>query len=272
VIPVAAKARRASAIPAQIEETTLARLTGKVAFVTGAGGGIGGSICQRFLAEGAYVAAADIDPELADAAVTDAKGGGRAIAVHCDVGDSASVRAAIARTVAAFSHLNVLCNVAGGSTAQDGAVTEAPEEEFWRAMRLDLFGTFLCCKHGLPELIKAGGGSVVNMVSMVALMAVPGRDCYTAAKGGVAAITRSMAAEYARHSIRVNAIAPGITLTPRVKAFLDTNEEMKKLAAMHLLGPAEPVDIAHMAVYLASDESRVVTGQIIAVDGGVTIS
>lgn len=249
----------------------MTRLDGKIAFVTGAGGGIGRSICERFVAEGALVAATDIDADSADSAVSTARAQGRAIALRCDVGDSDSVRNAIAKTVAAFGGLNVLCNVAGGSTPQDAAVTEAPEAEFWRAIRLDLFGTFLCCKHGLPELIKAGGGSVINMASMVALMGITDRDCYTAAKGGVVAITQSMAVGYARHAIRVNAIAPGITRTPRVQASLDASQAMGPLVARHLLGLPEAVDIAHMAVYLASDESRFVTGQVLAVDSGITV-
>lgn len=248
----------------------MTRLKGKIAFVTGAGGGIGRAICEQFLNEGALVAAADINPDLT-VRVDPADSEGRFIALRCDVGDSDSVRDAIAQTVEAFGSLNVICNVAGGSTSQDGRVTEAPESEFWRAIKVDLFGTFVCCKHGLPELIKAGGGSVINMASMVALMAVPDRDCYTAAKGGVMALTRSMAAGYARHAIRVNAIAPGITRTPRVQAYIDAHSGEDTLAARHLLGLADPIDIAHMAVYLASDESRVVTGQVLAVDSGVTI-
>jgi NAD(P)-dependent dehydrogenase (short-subunit alcohol dehydrogenase family) len=248
------------------------RLQGKIAFVTGAGGGIGSSICERFLAEGARVAAADIDVEKAAAAVGSAAGQGRSIALACDAGNSHSLQEAISQAVAAFGGLNVLCSVAGGSTPQDGPVTDAPEAEFWRAIRLDLFGTFLCCKYGLPELIKAGGGSVINMSSMCALMGVPGRDCYTAAKGGVLSMTRSMAVQYAAHAIRVNAIAPGITRTPRVQAWLDTaGGTTNPLAARHLLGLAEPIDVAHLAVYLASDESRVVTGQVFPVDSGVTI-
>lgn len=250
----------------------MSRLDGKVAFVSGAGGGIGRAICQRFLAEGARVAAIDIDLGAAEQAVAGSIDDRQAIALRCDVSDSASVRAAVARTVAAFGALNVVGNIAGGSTPNDGIVTEAPEEEFWRVVRLDLFGTFLCCKHGLPELIKAGGGSVINMTSIAALMALPELDCYTAAKGGVAAMTRSMAAGYARHSIRVNAIAPGITLTPRIKAAAAGSNRFQHLMSRHLLGPAEPEDIAQTALYLASDESRVVTGQILQVDSGVTIN
>ena len=248
----------------------LPRLRGKAAFVTGAGGGIGSAICERFLAEGARVAAADVDIEAARGAIGDAAETGRAIAIECDAGDSDSVRSAIGSTAGVFGFVNVLCNVAGGSSPRDGVVTEAPEEEFWRVIRLDLFGTFLACKHGIPELVKAGGGSIVNMTSMGALMALPARDCYTAAKGGVAALTRSVAAGYARDGVRVNAIAPGITLTPRIQARVPSSD-VQALASRHLLGLLEPVDIAHMAVYLASDESRFVTGQVFPVDSGVTI-
>ena len=166
----------------------------------------------------------------------------------------------------------MICTIAGGSTKQDGPVTEAPEDEFWRAIRLDLFGTFITCKHGIPELIRAGGGSVITMSSMVALMGVPGRDCYTAAKGGTLALTKSMAVEYAASGIRVNAIAPGITRTARVSAILETNSASMALVSRHLHGIAEPLDVAHMAVFLASDEARVVTGQVFPVDSGVTVS
>jgi NAD(P)-dependent dehydrogenase (short-subunit alcohol dehydrogenase family) len=248
------------------------RLQDKVAFVTGASGSIGEAICQRFLAEGCRVVAADIRPtqstENWQAAVAD----DRAIAIECDVGDSDAVLSAMARTRTAFDRLDILCNVAGGSTSADGPVTDAPEAEFWRAIRLDLFGTFLCCKYGMPEMIRSGGGSVINMTSMAALMPVPDRSCYTAAKGGVVALTRSMAAEYARHALRVNAIAPGITTTPRVEAFLKSDPGVQAMASRHLLGLGHPADVADMALYLASDEARIVTGQIIAVDGGVTIS
>ena len=151
-------------------------------------------------------------------------------------------------------------------------MTEAPEEEFWRAIKLDLYGTFLCSQIGIPEIIKAGGGSVINMSSMVALMALPGRDCYTAAKGGISALTRSMAVEYAPYKIRVNAIAPSVTMTDRVKALRAGNANLQKLQASHLLGLAYPIHIAQMAVYLASDESEITTGQVISVDSGVTIS
>jgi NAD(P)-dependent dehydrogenase (short-subunit alcohol dehydrogenase family) len=247
----------------------LARLENKTAFVTGAGGGIGSAICQRFLQEGARVAAADLDLEAARQAIAGAAPG-RALALRLDAGDSGQVRDGIDRTAAEFGLLNVLCNVAGGSSASDGPVTEAPEEEFWRVIRLDLFGPWVSCKHGIPHLLRAGGGSIINMTSMTALMGTTGLDCYTAAKGGVASLTRSIAAGYGSQGIRVNAIAPGMTLTPRVISRMG-RPEIQELARRHLLGPAAPADIAEMAVYLASEESRVVTGQVMRVDSGVTI-
>jgi NAD(P)-dependent dehydrogenase (short-subunit alcohol dehydrogenase family) len=249
----------------------MGRLDGKTVLLTGAGGGIGRSICERMLSEGAGVAATDVDFDAAQLAIAGHADTGKATALWCDAGDSASVHAAVEEAVSTFGSLTTLCNVAGGSTSRDGRVTEAPEDEFWRVLRIDLFGTFLACKHGLPQLIKAGGGSVINMTSMAALLAIPDRDCYTAAKGGVAAMTRSMAAGYARHSIRVNAIAPGITMTPRVRAHLESSPGVAELAGRHLLGTVEAADVANMAVFLASDESRVVTGQVISVDSGVTI-
>ena len=138
-------------------------------------------------------------------------------------------------------------------------------------IKLDLFGTFLCSKIGIPEIIKAGGGSVINMSSNVALMALPGRDCYTAAKGAIASMTRSMAAEYAPYKIRVNAIAPSVTLSDRVKRLLEQSPEIEKIAESHLLGLGLPIHIADMAVYLASDESEITTGQVLSVDSGATI-
>ena len=120
-------------------------------------------------------------------------------------------------------------------------------------------------------MIKSGGGSVINMSSNVALMAIPGRDCYTAAKGGIAAMTRSMAAEYAAHNIRVNAIAPSTTRTPRVQALVDADPALEKQLNTHLLGIGEPEDIAYAALYLASDEARITTGQVIPVDSGITV-
>jgi NAD(P)-dependent dehydrogenase (short-subunit alcohol dehydrogenase family) len=254
----------------------MARLVGKVAFITGGGGGIGRATAERFAEEGAKVVIAEIDKETGAAAAQSARAGaknsgGDAHFIHCDIRERAQVEAALAETVAHFGGLHVLHNNAGGSTPQDGPVTEAPEEEFWRAIRLDLYGTFLCSKLGIPHMIKSGGGSIINMSSIVALKALPGRDCYTAAKGAIAALTRSMAVEYAGDKIRVNAIAPGVVLTERVKKLLAGSKDIEKLAATHLLGLGLPIHMADMAVYLASDESAITTGQILSVDSGATV-
>lgn len=254
----------------------MGRLDGKVAFITGGGGGIGRATAERFAEEGAKVVIAEINEEVGAAAAESARAfaansGGDAHFINCDVTDKASVEAAIAETVSRFGKLDILHNNAGGSTVDDGPVTEAPEEEFWRVIKLDLYGTFLCSKYGIPEIIKAGGGSVINMSSNVALMALPGRDCYTAAKGGIASMTRSMAVEYAPNKIRVNAIAPSVTLSDRVKKLMAASPEVEKIGETHLLGLGLPIHIANMAVYLASDESEITTGQVISVDSGVTI-
>lgn len=254
----------------------MGRMEGKVAFITGGGGGIGRATAERFAEEGAKVAIVEINTELGEAAATSARAaaansGGDAHFIRCDITDRDQVMAAVAETVSRFGKLDVLHNNAGGSTTKDGPVTEAPEEEFWRVIKLDLYGTFLCSKYAIPEIINAGGGSVINMSSNVALMAFPGRDCYTAAKGGVASMTRSMAAEYAPHKIRVNAIAPSVTLSDRVKKLMADSPQVDAIGKMHLLGLGLPIHIANMAVYLGSDESEITTGQVIPVDSGVTV-
>ncbi|MCE2491495.1 MAG: SDR family oxidoreductase [Alphaproteobacteria bacterium] len=252
------------------------RLTGKVALLTGGGGGIGGATAVRFAEEGARVVVGDINRELGAEVAAKAKeaagnNGGDAIFVELDVTEHDSVRNVVDTAVDRYGGLHVLYNLAGGSTPEDGSVTEVSDEEFWRCIKLDLFGTFLCCKYGIPAIEKSGGGSVINMSSNVALMAVLGRDSYTAAKGGVAALTRSLAVQYAPGRVRVNAIAPSITLSERVKKFLEISPDLQSLADQHLLGPGQPIHVANMAVYLASDESEITTGQVISVDSGVTI-
>jgi NAD(P)-dependent dehydrogenase (short-subunit alcohol dehydrogenase family) len=254
----------------------MARLAGKVAFVTGGGDGIGRATAERFAAEGAKVVIAEINAANGEAAAQSARAlakesGGDARFVPCDVSDRASVEAAIAATIERYGRLDVLHNNAGGSTPQDGPVTEVSEQEFWRTIKVDLFGTFICSKLGIPHMIKSGGGSIINMSSIVALRALPGRDCYTAAKGAIAAMTRSMAVEYAPHKIRVNAIAPGVVLSERVKKLMAGAKDIEELAKVNLLGLGLPIHIANMAVYLASDESEITTGQVISVDSGASI-
>ncbi|PPR62272.1 MAG: Dihydroanticapsin 7-dehydrogenase [Alphaproteobacteria bacterium MarineAlpha4_Bin2] len=252
------------------------RLDGKVAIVTGGGGGIGRATTARFVQEGAKVLVADIDEragtETTEIANSQAgKGDGEAIFRRTDVSDNDSMAAAVVSAREQFGKLSILHNNAGGSTNDDGPIADVTDDEFWRAIKLDLYGTFLGCRHAIPALRESGGGSIINMSSVVALMAFPGRDAYTAAKGGIAAITRSTAVEYGKDKIRVNAIAPTVILTERVKKLFSNQEVKNELEAMHVLGFGEPMDIAEMAVYLASNESRLVTGQIFPVDSGLTV-
>ncbi len=248
------------------------RLAGKVAFITGAGIGIGRASALLFAEHGAKVVIAEINRQTgAEAQRLARNAGGEALFVATDVTKADSVIAALEATEAAFGGLDILYNNAGGATPADGPVTETSEEEFWRAIGLDLFGTFLVCKHGIPKLIARGGGVVINTTSNVALKALPGRDCYTAAKGGVASLTRSIAAQYAPQKIRVNALAPGAVRTERVARMLETDPNIQAVIDRHILGIAEPEDIARAALYLATEDSAMMTGQIMSVDSGMTI-
>lgn len=252
----------------------MVRLAGKVALITGAGTGIGRASAQAMAAAGAKVVVAEINTAAGEqTAQIVTQAGGDCIAVTTDVTQEDSVRAAIETAVRHYGGLHILHNNAGGSTSVDSTVVDVPLEEFWRAIKLDLFGTFLGCRFGIPAIIAAGGGSVINMASNVALMGIHGRDCYTAAKGGIAAITRSMAVEFAPHKVRVNAIAPAATMTDRVRSRLEAGvPRIVKMTEAQLLGPIDPSDIANMAVFLASEESRMVTGHVYPVDSGITIS
>ncbi|SFP70841.1 SDR family NAD(P)-dependent oxidoreductase [Amycolatopsis rubida] len=253
----------------------MARLAGKAALITGAGAGIGRAAALLFAEHGARVVAAELNEDTGRSVVREIEGaGGTAVFARVDTSEEDEVRAAVRLTVAAFGRLDVLYNNVGGTSPGDGPVTEVPVEVFWQTMKRDLFGTFLMCRHALPELVAAGGGSVINTTSMAALMGKPppARDCYAIAKGGIVSFTRSMAVQYAPHGIRVNAIAPGVTVTERLAKRLDQGAIPQPLLDRHLLGLLEPGDIAAIALYLASEESRRMTGQIVSVDSGMTIS
>ncbi|KDC34111.1 KR domain protein [Bordetella bronchiseptica GA96-01] len=251
------------------------RLEGKVVFITGGGAGIGRASALLFAREGARVVVAERDADAGRQTVEliAGQGGPRALFVPTDVTEADSVEQAVARTVAEYGRFDVLYNNAGGSTVRDSRVTDTPVEEFWAKMKLDLFGTWLGCRYGIQAMIDAGhGGAVINSTSIFALIGTHGKDAYTAAKGAVSALTRSMAVEYARHRIRVNAVAPGATATERVLKLLQEDGVTSKSLDGQLFGLVQPEDIAHAALYLASDESKSTTGHILAVDGGLTIS
>ncbi len=253
----------------------MGRLEGKVAFITGGGAGIGRASALLFAAEGAQVVVAERDAAAGEetVALVARQGGPQARFVATDVTDADSVEQAVRGTLQAYGRFDVLYNNAGGSTVRDGRVTETPVQEFWDKIKLDLFGTWLGCRYGIQAMIDAGhGGSVINSTSIFALIGTHGKDAYTAAKGGVSALTRSMAVEYAAQGIRVNAVAPGATATERVLKLLQDDGVTVRSLQGQLFGLVQPEDIARTALFLACSDSRSTTGQILAVDGGLTIS
>jgi NAD(P)-dependent dehydrogenase (short-subunit alcohol dehydrogenase family) len=250
------------------------RLSGKVAIITGAGSGIGRAAALRFAAEGARVVIAELVPELGEQteqSVRDSGGEGRFVA--CDVADEASVAAMVAAAGAAYGGVDVVYNNAGGSRDADGAVHEVDVAEWWRTIQVDLFGTFLVSRHGVRAMLaRGGGGSIINTSSAAGLVGVaPGRSCYSAAKAAVTGLTRAMAASYAGDGIRVNAIAPGGTATDRILAgFTRRGIPVPSREGVGIPALGRPEDIANVAVFLAADESRMITGQVVSVDGGMT--
>lgn len=249
------------------------RLAGKVAFITGGTGGIGEIACRSFAREGARVAIAGRRVEEGERIAAEIRAeGGEAHYVRTDVTKEASVEQALSEAVAKFGRLDVLYNNAGGSSARDGRVTDTPSEVFWKTIELDLFGTWLCCHFGIPHLVASGGGSVINSSSIMGAMGVPTRDAYSASKGGVIALTRAMAVEYAADKVRVNVLVPGAVLTDRVRGFFETEPHLEAQRRAYLLGMSEPIDVANAAIFLASEESRRTTGQMICIDSGILIS
>jgi NAD(P)-dependent dehydrogenase (short-subunit alcohol dehydrogenase family) len=246
----------------------MARLQGKVALITGGGRGIGRAAALLFAREGAQVVIAEIaarDGEATAAAIEDA--GGEARFVATDVTRQEQIEAAVKAALDAFGGLHVMYNNAGGATPKDGKVTDMDLDEFWRTIGVDLLGTFLGCRFAIPVMVAGGGSSIINTTSIRAMIGTAGADAYTSAKGGVRALTRALALQWAAHHIRVNAIAPGVILTERVKALLRADDPIFKKS---LLGASDPEDVAQMALYLASDESRRVSGAILPMDSGAS--
>jgi NAD(P)-dependent dehydrogenase (short-subunit alcohol dehydrogenase family) len=247
----------------------MGRLAGKVAFISGATTGIGKVTAEVFAREGAKVVLTGRRLAEGEAAAEGIRReGGEASFMQLDVTEEAQVRSAIETTVARYGALHVLFNNAGGSSNRDGKVTVAEIDEFWRVIRLDLFGTFLCARYAIPEIIRSGGGAVINNASMVGIKGELNRAGYSAAKGGVIALTRSMAADFVREKVRVNAIAPGAVKTERILAMIAANPAARKAVEVQPLGLIDPVQIAQLAVFLGSEESGAITGEIFPISGG----
>ncbi|MDQ3894708.1 MAG: SDR family oxidoreductase [Actinomycetota bacterium] len=250
------------------------RLAGKTAIVTGAASGMGRAAALLFAAEGASVVVADVNEEGGRAVVRGIEAaGGQGLFVRADVSETADVQALVRAAIERFGRLTTLYNNAAPvdlvNTA-DRSVTELPEEVFDRTCAVILRGTFLVCKYGIPELVRAGGGSVVNTSTVDAVVGQGGYDAYAAAKGGVLSLTRSTAVAYASYRVRVNAILPGFVRTPATEAWLAREPSRRAIEALHLTRIGEPEDIARFALYLASDESEYVTGGWHMIDGGFT--
>jgi NAD(P)-dependent dehydrogenase (short-subunit alcohol dehydrogenase family) len=252
------------------------RLAEKVVLITGAASGMGRVAVRMFAEQGAKVVAADIDGASLDAAVA-AAGDSHASRIATVVGDvtnDADVRRMVATASERFGKLNVLYNNAGIMPEEDTSVETTTEATWERVLDVNLKSIYLCCKHGVPAFRAAGGGSIVNIASFVALLgcSVP-QDAYTASKGGVLALTRSLAVQYGREGIRANAICPGPVLTPLLESlFPNEAEKNKRLGRIPLARFGRAEDIVWAGIFLASDESSWMTGTSFVVDGGITIN
>jgi NAD(P)-dependent dehydrogenase (short-subunit alcohol dehydrogenase family) len=253
----------------------MGRVAGKVAIVTGGGTGIGRAASLLLAREGAKVAVLDIDDRAGRQTVSEiVTAGGDADYWHVDVRDGKGLAAAFAGVEKRFGRIQVLVNNAGVMGIQK-PTDEIEEEEWQRIVDIDLKGVFLCTKHVVPYIKKAGGGSIINISSILGLVG-GGDPPYHAAKGGVRLLTKSDAYYYGKENIRVNSIHPGYTLTPMVEGMIprDPDEARKfraELDSLTLLGHiGEPDDVAYAILYLASDESKFVTGSELTVDGGYT--
>jgi len=249
------------------------RLANKVALITGAGSGIGRESALLFSREGARIVVVDVKDEAGEAVVGELRSaGGEAVYVYADVSKAADAEAMIRAVEESFGRLDVLFNNAGISHPKDDDAV-ATEEEVWDlTMNINLKGVFLGCKFGIPALRRAGGGSVINTASFVALLgAATPQLAYTASKGGVLAMTRELATIHARENIRVNALCPGPLRTPLLMQYLDTEEKRRRRLVHIPMGRfGEASEIAKAALFLASDESSFVTGATFLVDGGIT--
>lgn len=249
------------------------RLNGKVALITGAGSGIGRESALLFAAEGAHVAAVDVnETSLSETVSAVAARGAEVVAITADVSADAGCRHMVEVAESTFGRLDVLFNNAGVMHPGDDDAVATDEAVWDMTMAINAKGVFLGCKYGIPALRRAGGGSVINTASFVALLgAATPQIAYTASKGAVLALTRELAVVHARENIRVNALCPGPLHTELLMKFLDTDEKKQRRLVHIPMGRfGEASEMARAALWLASDESSYVTGTDFVVDGGIT--
>lgn len=248
------------------------RLAGKVALITGAGGGQGRAAALLFANEGAKVVVTDVKVEGGEETVQLIKAAdGQATFLATDVSQAVQVEAAVRTAVDTYGGLHIMYNNAAVLHRKDAQVTNLDEEIWQLVIDVNLKGTYLGCKYAVPEIIKAGGGSVINVSSLAGLIGIGNVHAYTASKGGVISLTRAIAMAYASQKVRCNVICPGGVDTPMMAhVFHNPNPRFRELSEKgHPIGRlGTPEDIASMALYLASDESSWVTGSVFTIDGG----
>jgi len=250
------------------------KLTDRVVIITGAAGGIGSAGVRVFAKAGAKVIIADINEQGGIALEENIRAeGGDACFINTDVSQTSRVQSTIAEVMRRYGQIDVLWNNATalrGCSEHDAPVHALPEAEWDFIQNVTLRGVYLCSKYVLPHMMAAKRGVIINTSSTDALIGLPGFDSYTAAKGGIVSMTRSMAAYYAPYRIRINTICPGFIRTPATSPWLSKPKVAPAIEALHLVGIGDPEDIATFAFYLSTDEAKFVTGGIFPIDGGYT--
>ena len=245
------------------------RLAGKVCVITGAGGGMGADAAHLFTEEGAKVCVADVDGDAAAKVADEVRG----LAVQVNVAEEESVRAMYAAAAKELGGIDVLYNNAGISPADDDSILDTSLEAWERVQAVNARGVYLCCKHGIPYLLDRGGGSVINVASFVAIVgAATSQISYTASKGAVLSLSRELGVQFARQSVRVNALCPGPVETPLLLRIWSETPGAAERRLVHVpMGRmAKPREIVNAALFLASDESSYVNAATFLVDGGLT--